>query len=354
MGLKQVNLENFRNYQKAEVKITSDLVLILGENATGKTNFIESLYFISHLKSFRVTNEFLVNFKADHFSIRVEYKDKIFETVVMVRPALKRSFKIDGQKVSKHDWRSFRTVLFVPNDLNLFSLGPLFRRRFLNETLAQIDKIYAANLISLEHVLKQRSALLNKILNQQADFKELGFWNQQLAMLTVSISSKRRSFLGFIQDKFNQVYERVTGFKTDLEAQYKPTVDEISESVVMTKLDKYQNAEIRSGLNLVGPHREDFLILKQGLPNVYNSSRGEMRSQILALKLLQAEYLSTIHERPIILLDDVFSELDETRRTKLLENLSRYQIFITSTEEHHLPRLAKNVQILKVENNLIS
>ena len=127
----------------------------------------------------------------------------------------------------------------------------------------------------------------------------------------------------------------------------------LTEEELLANLKIHEEAEIRSGKNLIGPHRDDFEIFKDGQLNLFNSSRGELRTQILALKLLQAEYLTQTGKKPLILLDDVFSELDEVRRTKLIESLTGHQIFITSTEEHHLPKIANSAQILKVENNEI-
>ena len=351
--IRSVKLENFRNYAKAEVGIDSDLVLVLGDNASGKTNFIESVYYISRLKSFRAPDNLLVQAEKDHFTVECKVEDRIMGVVVIVEPILKKGLKQDNIKVKKNDWQSFRTVLFVPNDLNLFTLGPVYRRKFLNETLSQIDKIYAADLVSLDHVLKQKAALLNKINNHQADEGEFVFWNEQLAILTVNILKKRLKFIEFLRERFALTYKKITGFENVFDLQYKQAVERASEDAVLAKLKKYRDAEVRSNQNLVGPQREDFTIHKDSQMNIYNSSRGELRSQILTLKLLQAEYLSSPHDKPVILLDDVFSELDEIRRAKLLENLSGHQIFITSTEEHHLPKLISSAQVLKVENGII-
>src|SRR3989338_5656823 len=118
--IRSVKLENFRNYAKAEVGIDSDLVLVLGDNASGKTNFIESVYYISRLKSFRAPDNLLVQAEKDHFTVECKVEDRIMGVVVIVEPILKKGLKQDNIKVKKNDWQSFRTVLFVPNDLNLF------------------------------------------------------------------------------------------------------------------------------------------------------------------------------------------------------------------------------------------
>jgi DNA replication and repair protein RecF len=127
-----------------------------------------------------------------------------------------------------------------------------------------------------------------------------------------------------------------------------------TEGEFLEKLDQYRLGEIRSGQNLYGPHRDDFIIEKNDQENIYNSSRGELRAQVLALKLLQARFLDQHKLQTVILLDDVFSELDETRRSKLIQSLFGHQIFITTTEEHHLPKFSGNTKILHVINNQLN
>ncbi|MBI4049201.1 MAG: DNA replication and repair protein RecF [Candidatus Doudnabacteria bacterium] len=349
MRLTSISLENFRNYKQISVDISSDLVLILGANASGKTNFLESIYFLSLLKSFRSPDQFLVKSGENYFRIEVKAgMAETFEVVVQTEPILKRAFKLDGQRIKRGLWKSFATVLFVPQDLNLFSFGPAPRRRYLDDTLSQISKNYSADLASLDHVLLQRKKLLEKIFANQARKEELAFWDEQLMTLTMSIGSERKGFLDFLNSRVNEAYKNLTGFQMDLQIEYKTYAD----SQLTARLREYQEAEIRLGQNLVGPHREDFLVKKQGQLNVYNSSRGELRAQILAIKLLQAEYLDQHDQPPVILLDDVFSELDEERRIKLLAHLSGHQIFITTTEEHHLPEI-KNAQIFTVKDGKI-
>lgn len=353
MSVKKVNLINFRNYTKAEVETNSNLVLILGNNATGKTNFLESIYYLSRLKSFRAPDQFLVRNSANFFTIQGTVKEKQLEAVVQIYPSTKRQFKIDGVKTKKSFWQSFRTVLFVPNDLNLFILGPVARRKLMDEILSQKSKEYELALVSLDHVLVQKAALLEQINQGMGDVVQLDFWNEQLAEAGLKIFELRQQLSDFINERFNLVQKDLAGFQSSVLFNYKSQLHHLNKAELVDRLNQSQQAEIRSMKNLIGPHRDDFVLEKEGIENIYNSSRGELRSHILTLKLLQAEYLITETERPVILLDDVFSELDETRRNKLIESLTGHQIFITSTEEHHLPKLNQSSLVLKVENNAI-
>ncbi len=334
------------------MELNSDLVLILGENAAGKTNLLESIYFLSRLKSFRAPDNLLVKHQEDFFNLQGRFGENKFESIVQIQPSLRRQFKINDQKTKRGFWNTFPVVLFVPNDLNLFQLGPILRRKFLDETLIQIDMAYSLDLESLDHILKQKAALLEQIYQNQAQSIDLEFWNQQLVPVAIRITNKRQEFVDFLNQQLTTQTNQLTGFDSNFELRYK-RMEAKTEEELISSLKAHETAEIRSGKNLIGPHRDDFEIYKDGQLNLFNSSRGELRSQILALKLLQAQYLGEASKKPIILLDDVFSELDEIRRTKLIENLTGHQIFITSTEEHHLPKIVQDAQILKVVNNEI-
>jgi len=351
--IRKLSLENFRNYKKTEVEINSDLVLVLGNNAAGKTNLIESLYYLSNLKSFRTSDNFLVKSGEDYFKVAGAFDGHKAEAVVQINPVVRRGYKIDDQKLRRLNWNTFRTVLFEPSDLEMFVLGPGSRRKYLNQTLSQKSKVYAADLASLDHVLKQKSALLGEIQKGTADVSGLDFWNEQLADAGLRLSKTRREYLDYIQNKFENIYRSITGFGSQFRIVYKGAESNLNTNEYLNLINSYRDAEVRSGQNLIGPHRDDFTITKDGYLNTDNSSRGELRSQTLTIKLIQAEYLSEDDKRPVILLDDVFSELDEVRRTRLIESLKDHQIFITSTEEHHLPKLSSSAQIIRVDNGQI-
>jgi DNA replication and repair protein RecF len=353
MKLESISLQNFRNYTKVSASFNADLVLILGDNASGKTNFLESIYFLSRLKSFRAPDNILVKNAEDFFNISGKLGDNRYEVIVQINPALRRQYKINDQKTKRGFWQCFPTVLFVPNDLNLFQLGPILRRKFLDETLVQMDPAYSLDLESMDHILKQKTALLEQIYQNQASVGDLESWNEQLTSIAMRVTAKRQAFVEYLSTHLSIKSGYLTGFTSKLEIKYKRVAAQ-TESEFLQSLRDHEQAEIRSGKNLIGPHRDDFEIYKNGQLNLFNSSRGELRTQILALKLLQAAFLGESKTKPIILLDDVFSELDETRRTKLIENLSGHQIFITSTEEHHLPKIAQDSQVLKVEKGEIN
>ncbi|MGE5297971.1 MAG: DNA replication/repair protein RecF [Acidobacteriaceae bacterium] len=355
MKIQNLSLTNFRNYAKAEVTINSDLVLILGPNASGKTNFLESIYYLSNLKSFRAPDNSLVNFDQDFLNVEAgTNKPESLEVVVQKTPAVRKAFKINGQKVKKIAWNAFQTVLFDPTDLNLFSSGPSERRRFLNEVLSAKDSVYALDLSSLDHILKQRAALLYRIQEGSAKEFELEFWDDQLAEVSLRIGAARRGLIDFLNDRFNAVFRKLSHFEDKYLVVYKGLEEGATKDSIRKRILDHRQAEIATGTNLIGPHREDFSVLKEGISNIHSSSRGELREQVIAIKLLQANYLSVGEDRPIMLMDDVFSELDGERQRLLLENLGDYQVFITSTDPALKDQVAGKGQVLEVENGKLN
>ena len=352
MRLSRLELTNYRNYKAAAADTDADLILILGPNAAGKTNFLESVYYLSRLKSFRAPDNLLVSEQEDYFKIAGRYNESNLEVVVQTKPRFAKQYKINDNKLKKINWKTFSTVLFVPQDLNLFELGPSPRRKFLDQVLSQVSLGYALDISSLEHVLKQRAALFQQIMERRADASGLDIWNQELSRLSMNIFTMRQQFIDYLNERISRVYQDLSDFNSQLVLEYK-SIGVTSGDEFLDRLEGYRDAELRSGQNLFGPHRDDFILKKDGQENLYNSSRGELRSQILALKLLQAEYLDQHQMQPLILLDDVFSELDEIRRNKLITSLVGHQIFITTTEEHHLPKMGDKIKILKIENNQV-
>ncbi len=351
MLLDKISLVNFRNYGKFETETNAEIVLITGPNASGKTNLLESVYYLSRLKSFRTSDNLLVKAQEDYFKIAGKFGGSDLEALVQLNPKFTRQYKIDGQKTPRYNFKSFANVLFIPQDLNLFELGPSLRRKFLDQTLSQTSKIYSLDLQSLEHVLKHRAALFQMILEKQAGLSDLEVWNQELAQVSLDIFLQRQKFVDFLKREVTELYLGLTGFDSKIGLEYK-SIDAESEVAFLEKLKIYESAEIKSGLNLYGPHRDDFILTKDGQLNTDNSSRGELRSQILALKLLQAKYLSKQKLGVVVLLDDVFSELDEMRRSKLIEGLKGHQIFITTTEEHHLPTFTNNIKTIDLSRQI--
>ncbi len=352
MRIKNIEIKNFRNYPDLNLKITSDMVVFSGPNAVGKTNLLESLYFASLFKSFRDDAEYIFLKGTENAEIRMlveKYgEEHTLEIYLEYRDKIYANFKIDGVKKKRKEAQGFVTVvIFDPTDVDMFTKSPDARRKYLNMVLSQKSLSYLDNLASLKRVLSQKNRLLADLKSGRGERGELDSWNEQLAEVGSQIILERRTFINYLNQSIAEVYTGISKFNRPVEVVYESidgeTIDEIKES--FNELLKKNGAkEELLASSLVGPHRDDFSLKSEGLFLPSFSSRGEQRSQVLALKILELEYLSNGDDKPILLLDDVLSELDDIRRTFLLKYLQgKFQTFITTT--HPLEMAGQHVTL---------
>ncbi len=352
MKITNLQIKNFRNYPSLDLPITSDMVVLSGPNAVGKTNLMESIYFGSLFKSFRDDADFIFLQGSNNAEIKVEIErggqEHLLEVFLEKRERIFANFKIDGVKKKRKDAQGYvRVVIFEPTDVDLFTQQPEARRKYLNMVLSQKTMDYGDNLANYKKVLSQKNRLLQDIKAGQATSEALSSWNEQLVDIGSQIIMERKAFIKFLNQNISEVYAGISQFHRTIEVVYETlpgdTLEEIQEGF-KSALEKLQPREIAAGTSLIGPHRDDFDLQSEGIYLVSFSSRGEQRSQVLALKILELEYLSTEDDKPILLLDDVLSELDDTRRTFLLKYLQgKFQTFITTT--HPLEMIGQHVTL---------
>lgn len=339
MVLSFLTLQNYRNYEKASVAFSSATTLVIGPNTAGKTNILEALAMLATGKSFRAERDSeVIRWSAEVARAKATVEDTILELVIT-------SGSVEGQKapmkkylvngIARHsvDFAGIlRVVLFWPEDLELVTDSPSLRRRYLDSVLVQVDREYRRNLFSYERGLRQRNKLLDLINEGKASPAQLLFWNQLLVKSGGYLTDKRGEFLDFINSSaFSDMTYRV---------MYDKSV--ISD----TRLLQYANEEIAAKATLVGPHRDDFIITKNQEQRTKNpiresncfdlskfGSRGEQRLAVLWLKLAELSYIENeAGERPILLLDDIFSELDGEHQQLVLSLVGKQQTIITSTD----------------------
>lgn len=349
MRLTRLTLEGFRNYHNLELEFTAPVTALVGLNAQGKTNLLESIAFLALGKSFRSGKSLeTLHWERPHGRIKgtLEKQGKELELEVFLqRNPESKKVKL-GSKVTapKNFLGHLRVVLFTPDQLDLVSGSPAGRRQFLDRLLMQLNGGYVEAFSQYQKILDQRNALLKQITLGRAKPWELDLWDARLLEEAGKIWEKRAAFLSHLSTRLGPDYQKIAGTK-DLLTFDQDTHQEKAEALLLA----HRDLDLRTGSTSIGPHRDDFTLLLNGKPLKETGSRGECRSAVLALKRAELEYIhQKTGEKPLLLLDDVFSELDEHRQSTLVELLEEYQTVLTTTSLDHVKNL-KNAQILEVK-----
>ena len=323
--VKSINLVNFRNFRKKTIDFSQKVTVIIGPNASGKTNMLESLFLLSTGKSFKAqVEEEMIGYNNDLARVEGHELEAILTRGREDWP--KKRLLVGGVPKRLIDFAgNFKVVLFGPWDMDLVTGSPSLRRRFLDSTLSQIDREYRRAILSYEKGLRQRNRLLFRIREEGLSRGQLLFWNQLLIKNGNYISSARQNLINFINslEKCNLKYD----------------YSAISE----VRLEQYAKEEIASATTLVGPHRDDFIFLQEKRNMSKYGSRGQQRMEILWLKLAELAFVEErTNEKPTLLLDDIFSELDHEHRKVVFSVIGNQQTIITTADEHFLPKLKTN------------
>lgn len=333
MILKTLRVQNFRTHSDFILEIGEKSTLISGANGSGKTSLLEAIYFALQGTSFRSSDkEILRNDGSSWFRIDLKDSKDSLRTIIFndAVQKSKKQFLVDGNKKARLSSNlRIPVVLFEPDDLQLLSGSPTRRRNFLDYFLSQIFPSFQLALARYNKALKQRNNLLKR---DNVSKDELFPWNLMLAEYGAEIISKRQDFLELLNSKIEEVYFEISGVKDEIEIDY--LGEKISKNEILAILSENIERDKILGYTNFGPHKHDiqFIFNKKPAQNV--ASRGENRSLVLALKFIETDILADLtSKRPIVLLDDVFSELDDDRQKLLTKHFSKYQTIITSTNE---------------------
>ncbi|MBE7092274.1 MAG: DNA replication/repair protein RecF [Clostridiales bacterium] len=333
MYLNKLQLWNFRSYENLELNFPKGITILYGDNGQGKTNIVEAIYLLCTGKSHRTNREFdMIHFDKPWARVRIEnYQRDGKHTVDMVLArGQKKRILVNGLAISRISeiLGQLSGVIFSPEDLDLIKEGPQKRRRFMDIELSQVSKNYFYALNEYNKVLEQRNSLL-KETNKESD---LFVWDTLLAQRAVPIIKARRDFCKRLQPKVNQMHKYLSSNKEDLYCEYKDSINdrEDIENAIMEILEKNHETDLKRGFTTVGPHKDD-IIIKLGETDLrYYGSQGQQRTATLALKLTELEMMKEdLGEYPVLLLDDVLSELDPTRQKLLLNKIKDVQTIIT-------------------------
>ncbi|CAI8029867.1 DNA replication and repair protein RecF [Geodia barretti] len=371
MLLNNIVLRNFRNYVDCEVSFSKPVNLIIGGNAQGKTSLLEAIYFLCTAESHRATRDGeLIRHNEAGFYLRGTLGNSSND--VMSLEAMKRTrgqFKLKKNGVlqtKRSEWiGQFNAVLFSPESLVLVKGGPAERRRFLDLLISQIDSTYLKNLQKYRLVLRQRNELLKQIRTTFVDAVQLDVWDKLLIAHGAAIIIKRLEIFHQLKAYAMQNHQKLTGEDENTENLIEESEIGFLETKTETEIAKdfdvalnaSRGADLQRGTTLVGPHRDDFLIELENAEARTYGSQGQQRTIALALKLAELELIRTVTgQDPIVLLDDVTSELDYKRTEYLLnvlQNLSA-QTFITATHAEPLVHHLNQPNVLTVENAQIN
>lgn len=334
MIIKSIELADYRNYDSLVMEFCEGTNILYGDNAQGKTNILEAIYVASTTKSHKGSKDKeIVNFNKEEAHIRTYIEKEGVNTRVdmHLRKNKSKGIAIDGQKIKKAaDLLGLcNVVFFSPEDLGIIKNGPAERRRFVDMELCQLDSFYLYNLNNYNKIVNQRNKLLKDMYMNPQLKETLNIWDMQLVSYGSKIIERRRLFADQLNEIIYEIHKRLSGGKEELSIRYEPDV-EIEE--FEKKLKYSQDRDIKSKMTSVGPHRDDFCFLVGNTDIRKFGSQGQQRTAALSLKLSEIELVKKItKDTPILLLDDVLSELDSNRQNYLLNSIGNIQTIITCT-----------------------
>lgn len=331
MLIKSISLTNFRNHANYNLECNPTTTLILGENGCGKTSVLEAIYILTQGKSFRATDPEIIKRGAPFYRIEMDYDNG--EKIIATYDQKVKTFKTVEKKSTRLSPKNkYPVILFQPADLNLASCSPSTRRKYFDRFFSILNSDYSTALNKYEKALTQR----NKLLKEPSVTKDMVFpWDILIAKNAGLLKDFRTKFIEEINNLYTDIYHSIAENNDKVTLKYITEVDNLTESQYLNILETNFEKDSLLGHTTFGPHHDNIdFIFNQNIADG-SASRGETRSIILALKFIEANIIKQkINKKPIILLDDVFSELDNKRRSALVDNFKDHQVIITSVEKY--------------------
>jgi len=334
LKIKEITLTNFRTYEKQHVFLGPGVHFMVGENGAGKTNFLEAIYVLGLAKSYKADDDELIRYMESFAKINavvdVDGKDR---SMSIILSEVGKKAMVNQTEIKRlSDYIGLLTVVaFTPDSMNLIKGAPVNRRSFLDIFLGQSDKQYFVSLTAYKHVLRQRNELLKHFLNHHTyDETLLAVLTEQLCQAAEVLVEKRKRFLEVVREKASLLYHMLTGRDNQLDLTFHPSIADHFVTVMQGK----QKSDLLQGTTNFGPHRDDFDFQLNGQTAKSFASQGEQRLIVLSVTLALVEYMhEKTSETPVLLLDDVFSELDHDKQNRLIQFLldSNVQVIITTT-----------------------
>lgn len=334
MYIESLELKNYRNYEYLCMDFDPGTNILYGDNAQGKTNILEAVYMAGTTKSHRGSRDKeIIRFEQEESHIRmVVNKDGVSHKIDMhLKKNKSKGIAIDGIPIRKASelFGIVNLVFFSPEDLNIIKNGPSERRRFLDLELCQLNRIYLQDLADYNRILNQRNKLLKDIAFSPQLSDTLEVWDMQMVKYGKKIISLRKTFIDDLNRIICDIHSNLTGGKEKIVLEYEP---DVNEEEFEEKLAKARDRDLRQKMSSTGPHRDDFCVRVNGIDIRKFGSQGQQRTAALSLKMSEIYLVKRIiRDNPILLLDDVLSELDSSRQNYLLQSIHEIQTVITCT-----------------------
>lgn len=355
MLIKEVYLENFRNYDKQKIELNDNINVFYGKNAQGKTNILEALYFCSLGRSFRTYKENeLINFGNEASKIIVKYikNNREQEIEVDLNKNERKCIKLNKIKLNRNSELvgNINLILFSPDDVVMLKDGPAQRRKFLDILISQLKPKYLHELNEYNKVLDQRNAMLK---SKRID--TIDVWNEQLATFAEKIFTYRSEYVNKLQEQLKLIHPKLTNDLEKIEIVYKSSFKDKEQFINL--LESKKDLDLFRGYTSDGTHRDDFeIFINENSLNAYGS-QGQHKTAILSLKMSELMIVKEeVGENPILLLDDITSELDTNRINSIFENINDYQVFITCTDVNSILKydsLTKDIKLYNIDRGVV-
>lgn len=334
MIIKSIKLKNFRNYEDLSLSFDEGTNILFGNNAQGKTNILEAVYMSGTTKSHKSSKDReMIRFGEQEAHIRtvVAKEGREYQIDMHLKQNRSKGIAINRIPIKKASelFGLLNIVFFSPEDLNIIKNGPAERRRFLDAELCQLDKLYLSDLTNYNKILNQRNKLLKDMVYRPDLSDTLPVWDMQLVETGKKIIRRRRQFVEELNEIVHDIHYKISGEKEELLIKYEPSIE---DTAFEEELSRVKVRDLKLCQTSVGPHRDDLLFSIQGVDIRKFGSQGQQRTSALSLKLSEIELVKrSIHDTPVLLLDDVLSELDSSRQNYLLNNIYDTQTMITCT-----------------------
>lgn len=359
MYIKRLQMLNYRNYKSLNITLGKNVNVFMGDNAQGKTNILEAIYYCAFSKSHRTSKDRdLINWNSDsaYISLLVG-KDRLDKNIdINILKDGKKAIKINKIKVSKIGelFGNFNVVMFSPEDLKIIKDSPGIRRKFIDMELCQLNPKYYYNLVQYNKILNERNVILK---NRNLDKEILDIYDIQLANYGYHIVIDRINYINKLNFYGKDVHREISSGKENIEFRYISTIKELENIKVnfYETLKKNRKKDIEKGITSIGPHRDDFIVLINDIDTKSFGSQGQQRSAVLTMKFSSLKIIKEItSEYPVLLLDDVLSELDFNRKRYILSTIGEIQTIITCTGIEDITNYLDNTsRLFKVKDGEI-